>query len=74
MDDIIDPDTGTEHRRRGRPRLPPDEKRREKLTLSLTAEELRLVRIAAANDGRSAQDWARHILAQASQPGNTPAV
>ena len=65
MDDITDPDTGTEHRRRGRPRLPPDEKRREKLTLSLTAEELKGIRIAAAHAGKSPQDWARGVLATA---------
>jgi hypothetical protein len=58
-------DVGLEYRGRGRPRLPPEQRRREKLVLSLTAAELRRVMVRAAKDGSgpmTPQDWARREL------------
>lgn len=60
-----------EYRRRGRPKLAPDQKRREKLSVSFTEQELKDIMIAAANDPtgpKRPQDWARNILIEASKP------
>jgi len=54
-----------EYRGRGRPRLPPEQRRREKFVISLTADELRRVMVRAARDPGgplSPQDWARREL------------
>lgn len=60
---LADVDVG--YRTRGRPRLPPEQRRREKLVLSLTAPELaRIMMEAARTKPRplSPQDWARQVL------------
>lgn len=52
-------------RGRGRPRLPPELRRREKLIVALTEDELKKVmhRAADAKGGpMRMQDWARSIL------------
>lgn len=56
------------YRGRGRPKLPPEMKRREKLTISLTAAEYRRIMIKAANEKPKPlriQDLARRILLDA---------
>lgn len=58
------------YRRRGRPKLPPDMKRREKLVISLTGAELKEMMHAAADaDGGPLriQDWARQVLIGATK-------
>lgn len=62
-EELADVDVG--YRQRGRPRLDPLMRRKEKLILSLTAEELRRIMLAAANDKPtplSPNDWARREL------------
>ena len=61
--ELADVDLG--YRGRGRPRLPPEQRRREKLIISLTADELRSVMLRAANEKPvplSPNDWARREL------------
>lgn len=58
------------YRKRGRPRLPPGMKRREKLVLALTDQELKAMIVTAANcEGGPVklQDWARDILIRESK-------
>jgi hypothetical protein len=60
---------GITYRKRGRPKLPPDMKRREKLVVSFTGTELKAMMHAAADapDGPlRLQDWARDVLIAAS--------
>lgn len=68
-----DPTTGAEtddeveldYRGRGRPKLPPDQKRREKLIIAITSAELKDFMIAAANSEGGpvrVQEWARQVL------------
>lgn len=67
-EELADVDVG--YRGRGRPRLSPELKRREKLIISLTGEELKQVMIHAANDPEgplSANEWARKILLSLSK-------
>lgn len=62
-EDLADVDLG--YRQRGRPRLDPSLRRREKLILSLTVEELRRIMLKAASDSPtplSPNDWARREL------------
>lgn len=66
-------DTGLTYRRRGRPKLPPDMKRREKLVISLTAAELKpMIHAAADAEGgpHRVQDWARDVLIAAAKKEN----
>lgn len=66
VEDIVD----IEYRGRGRPRLPPDQKRREKVVISVTAQEKKdMIHAGADADGGplSVQDWARKILIAASR-------
>ena len=65
----IDPETladvDLEYRGRGRPRLSPEQRRREKLVVSLTSEEKRRIMVAAARDREGPlgpQEWARKKL------------
>ena len=54
-----------EYRGRGRPKLDPGLRRREKLVISLTADELRRVMLAAANHKPvplTANEWARREI------------
>lgn len=63
--DVID----VAYRGRGRPKLPPEQKRREKLVIALTGEELKrfMIEAASAEGGPlRVQDWARRILLQAA--------
>lgn len=57
------------YRGRGRPRLPPEQKRREKLVVSMTADELKDV-MHAATDAPGGplrvQVWARKVLLEAA--------
>ena len=58
------------YRGRGRPKLPPEMKRREKLVISLTAVELKdMMHAAADSEGGPLrlQDWARKVLISASR-------
>jgi len=58
------------YRRRGRPKLPPDMKRREKLVISITGNELKEMMHAAADaEGgpQRLQDWARSVLLGAAR-------
>lgn len=60
-EDIVD----VGYRGRGRPKLPPEQRRREKLVLALTGPELKELMIEAASteDGPlRIQDWARREL------------
>jgi len=62
-DELADVDVG--YRTRGRPRLPPELRRREKLVISLTADELaKLMMTAAKQKPRplSPNEWARQEL------------
>lgn len=62
------------YRRRGRPRLPPGMKRREKLVVALTDTELKDMMVAAATaEGGpyKLQDWARDLLIRASKGKST---
>ncbi len=55
---------------RGRPRLPEDMRRRDKIIIALTAAEYKAVMITAASvDGKPmrVQDWARMILIAATK-------
>lgn len=60
--------------RRGRPKVPPGQRRRAKLILSFTGEEMTrlIVRAAETKDrkGRplNVRDWARQILLDAAPP------
>jgi hypothetical protein len=57
--------TDVGYRGRGRPRLPPEQKRREKLVIALTGDELRrfMIEAASAEGGPlRVQDWARREL------------
>lgn len=59
-----------EYRGRGRPKLPPEMKRNEKLVLSLTSKELRDIMHAAADvpgGPQRLQDWARSVLLAATK-------
>ena len=57
------PDDELKFRGRGRPRLPADMKRREKMVITLTEEEFQQCLTAAAAGGfRKVQDWARDML------------
>lgn len=59
------------YRKRGRPRVDPDHRRKEKLVLSLTADELRSVMLKAANERPtplSPNDWARRELLRLATP------
>lgn len=70
-DDPLAPEE-LEYRGRGRPRLPEEERRREKLIIALNAEEMRLVLHAAADaEGgpKRVQDWARTLLLRAARAG-----
>lgn len=61
--ELADVDLG--YRGRGRPRLDPSLRRKEKLIISLTVDELRRVMLAGANDRPtplSPHDWARREL------------
>lgn len=63
---------GLTYRRRGRPKLPPDMKRREKLVISVTGNELKDMMHAAADaEGGPlrVQDWGRDVLIKASKKG-----
>ena len=65
----VPPELG--YRSRGRPRLPDEQKRREKLVVALNAEEYRIVLHAAADDPDGplrVQDWARRVLLEAADP------
>lgn len=58
------------YRKRGRPKLPPDMRRREKLVISFTGEELKDILHAAADaEGgpMKVQDWAREKLTKAAK-------
>lgn len=58
-------DVDLEYRSRGRPRLPVEQRRREKLVISLTVDERRRIMVAAARDPsgpHSPQEWARRSL------------
>jgi hypothetical protein len=58
------------YRGRGRPRLPPEMKRREKLVIALTKKELQdMIRAAVDADGGPLrlQDWARRVLFAAAE-------
>lgn len=65
-------DIDLEYRGRGRPRLPPEQRRREKLVVSLTEGEKRRIMVAAASDRGSKpsgpQDWARRKLLELAPP------
>lgn len=69
-DDLAD--IPLEYRGRGRPRLPPAQRRREKLVISLTEGEKRRIMVAAASDrgGKplGPQDWARKKLLEIAPP------
>lgn len=57
------------YRGRGRPRLPEGERRREKLSIALNAEEMRAVMHASADAPGGPlrlQDWARAVLLRAA--------
>lgn len=65
----LDPPEELGYRPRGRPRLPSEQKRREKLTIALNAKEMKRVMHAAADaaDGpMRLQDWARRVLLAAA--------
>lgn len=69
-EDLSQYEEDSAYRGRGRPKLPPEMKRREKLVISLTAVELKDMMHAAADaeDGPlRIQDWARKILVAASK-------
>ena len=62
-------DVELEYRGRGRPRKPADQRRREKLVISLTADELRQIMLRAASDQPiplGANEWARRELLRLS--------
>lgn len=64
--DVVD----VPYRGRGRPKLPPEQKRREKLVIALTGEELKKFMIEAASvEGgpMRVQDWARRELLKATE-------
>lgn len=64
-------DMDLDYRGRGRPRLPPEQRRREKLVISITAEEKRRIMVAAAKDREGPlgpQDWARKRLLELAPP------
>ena len=66
-DDTAELDLG--YRGRGRPRLDPTLRRREKLVISLTADELRQIMLKAADDQPvplGPNDWARRELLRLS--------
>lgn len=70
LEEFEEDDSGLTYRRRGRPKLPPDMKRREKLSIAFTGDELKDIMIAAASDPsgpKRPQDWARDILIAASR-------
>ena len=59
------------YRGRGRPKLDPALRRREKMSIAFTAEELKLIMHAAADaEGgpMRPQDWARAVLLKAAKP------
>lgn len=67
-------DVDLDYRGRGRPRLPPEQRRREKLVVSITADEKRRIMVAAAKDGEGPlgpQDWARKRLLELAPPVDT---
>ncbi len=73
-DDVDDPelaDVDMAYRGRGRPRLDPLLRRREKLVISLTADEMRKIMLAAAHnepDPLTPNEWARrHLLRLADE-------
>lgn len=67
--DPLEQDDEGLYRGRGRPKLPAELRRREKLNVSLTADELERVLVAAAKAGhRRVQDWAREVLLGAAPP------
>jgi hypothetical protein len=56
-----------QYRGRGKPRLPKEQKRTEKVVVALTALELQRYVIASAKAGfRRIQDWARAVLEKAA--------
>jgi hypothetical protein len=64
-------DMDLDYRGRGRPRLPPEQRRREKLVVSITPEEKRRIMVAAAKDREGPlgpQDWARKRLLELAPP------
>lgn len=59
------------YRGRGRPKLAPELKRREKMSIAFTAEELKTIMHAAADaqgGPMRPQDWARSVLLKAAKP------
>ncbi len=68
-----DGDVDVDYRRRGRPKLPPELKRRAKLIVSFTGDEKTALIIAAAetkdhkNRPLSVQEWARQVLLEAAR-------
>lgn len=57
---VIDP---LAYRGRGAPRKPPDQKRREKLMISLTESEMNAIVLVSAEQGyRKVQDFVRNVL------------
>ncbi len=63
--DISLEEDGATYRGRGRPKLPPDLRRREKIITAVTELELKEVMIAAANDPNGPmrpQDWVRKVV------------
>lgn len=59
------------YRGRGRPKLAPELKRREKMSIAFTSEELKTIMHAAADAAGGPmrpQDWARSILLKAARP------
>ncbi len=68
--DLADVDL-EEYRGRGRPRLAPELRRREKLVISLNQDELRRIMVRAAKDRPaplSPHDWARKTLLEHAPP------
>jgi hypothetical protein len=63
------------YRKRGRPKLPPEMKRREKLVIALTGPELKdMIHTAADAEGGpfKVQDWARDVLISSSKKKEEP--
>lgn len=72
--DLDIPEEGVSYRRRGRPKLPKEMKRKSKLIVALTGDELAAMMHKAAetrdnkNRPMRLQDWARMVLMEATKP------
>jgi hypothetical protein len=72
--DLAPEDEGVGYRKRGRPRLPKELKRKAKLIIALTGDEMAAMMHACAeardekNRPLKIQDWARAVLMEATKP------